>query len=83
MPGSGLEESGLLHNPAKQCLVGSSATMRQCMNYLAELGFAAGDELIKIGFSNPLRLIDMEPGAIPAGRGLHYDVSRRSFIPAA
>ena len=34
-----LEPTGRLHNPAKGCLVGSSATMLTCMNHLASLGF--------------------------------------------
>lgn len=53
-----LEENGLFHNPVKECLVGSSATLLQCINHLAGLGFASEDDLITVGFTNPLRLIE-------------------------
>lgn len=53
-----LEPSGLFHNPEKQCLVGSSATMRQCMAHLAGLGELSEDELVRVGRVNPLRLIE-------------------------
>lgn len=53
-----LEPDGLLHNPEKRCLVGSSATMAQAMAVLASLnvGLTKAD-LVRIGFDNPLRLI--------------------------
>ena len=54
-----LEASGKLHNPDKQCLVGSSATMMQCMNHLASLGILSAEELLAVGFHNPLRLIGL------------------------
>ncbi|NQT19133.1 MAG: amidohydrolase family protein, partial [Planctomycetes bacterium] len=59
-----LEESGLLHNPAKGCMVGSSATMRQCMDYLASLNILPQDDLRRVGFYNPLRLIGADPSSI-------------------
>ncbi|MEE8440184.1 MAG: N-acetylglucosamine-6-phosphate deacetylase [Spirochaetia bacterium] len=52
-----LEESGLLHNPDKQCLVGSSATMVECCRYLRELGLAGDEELRRMVCDNPLRLL--------------------------
>ncbi|MBN1874360.1 MAG: N-acetylglucosamine-6-phosphate deacetylase [Anaerolineae bacterium] len=52
-----LEPSGRFHNPEKQCLVGSSATMAQCMAHLAGLNTLSREELTKVGVSNPLRLI--------------------------
>ena len=57
-----LEESGKFHNPAKQCLVGSSATMIQCMNHMASLGLLTLDELLAVGVYNPLKLIRMDYG---------------------
>jgi len=52
-----LEPSGRFHNPEKQCLVGSSATMAQCMAHLASLDVFSETELQQVGWGNPLRLI--------------------------
>jgi len=53
-----LEPDGLLHNPEKKCLVGSSATMAQAMDVLASLNVGlTEDDFVRIGFENPLRLI--------------------------
>ncbi len=38
-------------------LAGSSATMLQCMNFLASLNLLTESELWKVGYDNPLRLI--------------------------
>ena len=76
-----LEPSGRVYNFETQCLVGSSATMRQCMNHLARLGFLTLDELIAVGFKNPLKLIGMS-GENLKGDSLHrlyYDSERRLF----
>jgi N-acetylglucosamine-6-phosphate deacetylase len=52
-----LEPSGRFHNPEKQCLVGSSATMAQCMAHLASLNLLSEDALHAVGVRNPLRLL--------------------------
>ena len=79
-----LEPSGRLYNPEKGCLVGSSATMLQCINHLGALGLAGQREAIALGFHNPLRLIGIEPDALaPAGPPLRYDAARRAFLPAS
>ncbi|UCF37695.1 MAG: N-acetylglucosamine-6-phosphate deacetylase [Acidobacteriota bacterium] len=49
-----LETSGKLWNPVGDHLVGSSACMAECMNYLASLGLLNEDELWAVGYSNPL-----------------------------
>ncbi len=54
-----LEPSGRFHNPEKQCLVGSSATMAQCMAHLASLDVFSEAELKQVGWGNPLRLIGL------------------------
>ena len=59
-----LEESGLLHNPKTGYLAGSSYTMKQCMEYLKTLNFLSDRELQKVGFYNPLRLIDIKPEVV-------------------
>lgn len=60
-----LEPNGLLHNPEKQCLVGSSATLLACMNVLHGLGLFSLDELLQMGFHNPLALIGLTPQDVP------------------
>jgi N-acetylglucosamine-6-phosphate deacetylase len=60
-----LEPNGLLHNPEKQCLVGSSATLLRCMNVLHGLGLFALEDLVRIGFHNPLALIGLTPQDVP------------------
>lgn len=60
-----LEPNGLLHNPEKQCLVGSSATLLVCMNVLHGMGLFTLDELLRMGFHNPLALIGRSPEDIP------------------
>ena len=55
-----LEPSGRFYNPEKQCLVGSSATMAQCMAHLAGLGELSDEALVKVGRTNPLRLIGLD-----------------------
>ncbi|NLH15034.1 MAG: N-acetylglucosamine-6-phosphate deacetylase [Phycisphaerae bacterium] len=52
-----LDPSGRLYNPATGYLVGSSATMKQCMDHLASLNILSDDELRQVGYENPLRLI--------------------------
>ena len=60
-----LEPNGKLHNPEKQCLVGSSATLLHCMNVLHGLGLFGLDDLVRIGFHNPLALIGLAPQGVP------------------
>ncbi len=56
-----LDPSGRLYNPATGYLVGSSATMKQCMDHLASLNILSDDELRQVGYDNPLRLIGINP----------------------
>lgn len=52
-----LEPDGLFHNPAKGCLVGSSASIRDCANYLRTLDFVSEADIVKMTSENPLALI--------------------------
>jgi len=63
-----LEPDGLFHNPEKQCLVGSSATILTCMNVLHGLGLLTLQDMLKIGFHNPLALIEASEQDIPTCR---------------
>jgi N-acetylglucosamine-6-phosphate deacetylase len=75
-----LEESGRLYNPSTGGLVGSSATLLQCMNHLASLGFLSLEELLQVGFYNPLRLIGINPEKIFAsGKSLVFDDQQHLF----
>jgi N-acetylglucosamine-6-phosphate deacetylase len=59
-----LEENGRLFNPETGYLVGSSSNMMQCMRFLASLNLLTDDELVDVGFKNPLRLIGLDPDQI-------------------
>lgn len=73
-----LEASGRLYSPEKDCLVGSSATMLECMNHLALLDIYAFDELLALGYYNPLELIGVPQSTIRRipGTELVYDSGR-------
>ena len=76
-----LEESGRLFNPAKGCLVGSSATLLECMNHLASQGYLSLEDLLALGFHNPLRLLGIDAVQIPpAEERFAFDERRRQFI---
>lgn len=77
-----LEESGLLHNPEKQCMVGSSATMLECMNYLASLNILPLEDLLKLGFYGPLKLLGLESQLMPGKRSLEFDHETLTFYVA-
>ena len=55
-----LEPEGKLHNPAKQCLVGSAFTMKRCMDYLRSLELLSEEELATVGYFNPLAAIGIK-----------------------
>ncbi len=59
-----LEESGYLYNPDTGYLVGSSATMIECMKHLQSLDLLEIEDLITLGFHNPLKLIGMDPSEV-------------------
>ncbi len=59
-----LEESGRLIGVDSGYLAGSSSNMTQCMNVLASLGMFDEDELWRIGFANPLKLINKDAGKL-------------------
>lgn len=59
-----LDASGKLFNPDTGYLVGSSAMMIDCMNYLHAMDILEIEDLLKVGFHNPLRLIGENPSDI-------------------
>ncbi len=76
-----LEPSGWLHNPAKACLVGSSATITDCMNVVAALGEHDRDALLALGRDVPLRLLELDPDAVDSAPRIVWDAAARRFAP--
>ncbi len=74
-----LEENGRLHDPETGYMCGSSATMLRCMNHLASLEILSPDELIAMGYHNPLALIGLRPSDVASDRTIHFDAERRVF----
>ena len=54
-----LEPNGLYHNPEKGCMVGSSASMCDCVNYLRTLNLLSEAEIELVSRTNPLKMIGM------------------------
>jgi len=74
-----LEESGYLHSPAKKCMAGSSATLLECMNYLASLKLLKEEELLEVGFYNPLELIGIDSDTIKSDCSVAYNKEKNIF----
>jgi len=74
-----LEDSGRVYDPATGYLAGSSATMLQCMNYLASLNLLRQDELVAMGFYNPLKLIGIDADDVTPGCDIWFDENRQVF----
>ena len=74
-----LEESGYLHMPARKCMAGSSATMLQCMNYLASLKLLNEEQLLEVGFYNPLKLIDIDVASVKNDISVGFDKENNIF----
>lgn len=54
-----LGPGGRIYLPRTGYLAGSSATMKQCIEYLEDSGLLSDDESDKVGIHNPLRLIGL------------------------
>ena len=74
-----LEEDGLLRDLTTGYLGGSSATMLQCMNHLASLDVVGTNELLAMGFDNPLALIGLGPKDVAQGRDIRFDKEHKIF----
>ncbi len=75
-----LEPNGLLHNPEKQCLVGSSATILVCVNYLASLDFLSPNDIVKLAFSNPLKMIGVPESSISSKTQYEWNPEKKQFV---
>lgn len=74
-----LKENGLLHDLTTGYLGGSSASMLRCMNHLASLDLVGTDELLAMGFDNPLALIGLGPDDIVPGQDIQFDKEHKIF----
>lgn len=55
-----LEPSGRLHNPEKQCLVGSALTLPSCMKWLEAATWLGNEDRRKLGRLNALRMLGIQ-----------------------
>jgi N-acetylglucosamine-6-phosphate deacetylase len=55
-----LEPSGRLHNPEKQCLVGSALTLPACMKRLESATWLDEADRIRLGRTNPLKILGLD-----------------------
>lgn len=74
-----LEEGGRLNDLTTGYLAGSSATMLQCMNHLASLDLVDYEELLAMGFDNPLALIGLGQEDVINGRDILFDKELKKF----
>ncbi len=75
-----LEVNGLLHNPEKQCLVGSSSTILDCVNYLASLDLLSPEELVKVAFDNPLEAIGLDAQSVSGSNQYAWEQQAKRFV---
>ena len=55
-----LEKNGKLHIPNRKCLAGSSFNICQCAKYLFESDIISYEELLKLFYYNPLKLLNLK-----------------------
>ena len=61
-----MEPNGKLHNPEKQCLVGSGVLMTRCIEFLRSLNIVTEEELETLCWHNPHKLLGLKD-TLPAG----------------
>jgi N-acetylglucosamine-6-phosphate deacetylase len=74
-----LESDGLLYDAGSGYLAGSSSTVLECMNFLASLNILGYEDLLHLGYYNPLKLIGIDPSAIEAAVPIVFDPNRERF----
>jgi N-acetylglucosamine-6-phosphate deacetylase len=74
-----LEEGGRLYDPDTGYFAGSSSTMIECMNYLASLNLVGAEELVAMGFHNPLKLIGLGTEDVTQPGNICFDEENRVF----
>ncbi len=58
-----LEPNGKYHNPSKGCLVGASVLLRGCADFLLRQGLVTQEDLVRLCWDNPHRLLKLQPDA--------------------
>jgi N-acetylglucosamine-6-phosphate deacetylase len=74
-----INEAGRLFDPDTGYLAGSSSTMLECMNYLASLNVVSPDDLVVMGFDNPLKLIGLGPKDMAETANIRFDEENKVF----
>ncbi len=74
-----LDDNGRLYDPVGGYLAGSSSTMLECMNHLTSLGIVDDEELLVMGFDNPLKLIGLGPEDVASTQDILFDKKKRVF----
>ncbi len=74
-----IEKNGRLHSPQTGYLAGSSALILQCMNHLASLELVSLNDLLQMGFYNPLKLFKINPNVIPGKTKCRFDNDAKMF----
>lgn len=74
-----LDASGGLYNPDTGYFVGSSYIMIDCMNYLASIQLLSLEQMIQLGFYNPLQLLNIDPASIKSDFSIGYDTFKKRF----
>ena len=59
-------EDGSVRDPVNHCFAGSGSNMLLCMQHLWSLKLLSDEELLRVGFFNPLRLVGPDPEKIAA-----------------
>jgi N-acetylglucosamine-6-phosphate deacetylase len=59
-----LHANGLLYNESKQCLVGSASLLPQCIDFLRRENLLNDEELRKVVWTNPHRLLSLHCPAV-------------------
>ncbi len=75
-----LSPSGRISFADTPYLAGSSATMLQCMNFLASLHMLSEKELWKVGFDNPLKLLGRDPELFSKNSGPAVEFHDNQFV---
>ena len=79
-----LEECGHLHVKDAYQLAGSGCSMFHCMNHLASLEVLDEAQLIQVGYTNPLQLVQENPNglALPSQARISFDNRRFQLNPS-
>ncbi|MCP4761641.1 MAG: hypothetical protein GY870_07655, partial [archaeon] len=78
-----LEENGYLHIKGSQQLSGSARNMMDCMNYLNSIVDLDESDIFKIGYENPLKLINKKIDEELLNQGMQIGEKGKIFYKKA